>query len=264
METPQADGPSARKTAPMSAGPILEIAANSLASALAAQQGGASRIELCAALELGGLTPSPGQIALVRERLSIPVHVLIRPRAGDFAYSDEEHATMLADIAHCAAAGCDGVVVGALTADGDVDVARCRELVSAASRLDLTFHRAIDVCRDPAAALEAAIGLGFRRVLSSGGAASAMAGGANLRRLIEQAAGRIEIMPGAGIDAGNIAALMAATGAREFHASAKRVLPSRMRFAPPDALGMAGGETRSDAAEVRRLAEAMRDAAKGA
>ena len=134
METPQADGPSAWKTAPMSAGPILEIAANSLASALAAQQGGASRIELCTALEVGGLTPSPAQIALVRERLSIPVHVLVRPRAGDFAYSDEEHATMLADIAHCAVAGCDGVVVGALTADGDVDVARCRELVSAAAR----------------------------------------------------------------------------------------------------------------------------------
>ncbi|WP_149193496.1 copper homeostasis protein CutC [Luteimonas suaedae] len=243
---------------------VLEIAANSLASALAAQAGGASRIELCAALELGGLTPSPAQIALVRERLSIPVHVLVRPRAGDFAYADEEHATMLADIAHCAAAGCDGVVVGALTADGDVDVARCRDIVSAAGRLDLTFHRAIDICRDPAAALEAVIGLGFRRVLSSGGMAGATEGSANLRRLIERAAGRIEIMPGAGIDAGNIAALMAATGAREFHASAKRALPSRMRFAPTDALGMAGGETRSDAAEVRRLVEALHDAAAGA
>jgi copper homeostasis protein len=242
----------------------LEIAANSLASALAAQEGGASRIELCAALELGGLTPSPGQIARVRERLSIPVHVLVRPRAGDFAYADEDHATMLADIAHCAAAGCDGVVVGALTTDGEVDVTRCRELVSAAGRLHLTFHRAIDVCRDPAAALEAIIGLGFSRILSSGGAASAMEGSANLRRLIEQAAGRIKIMPGAGIDAGNIAALMAATGAREFHASAKRTLPSRMRFAPSDALGMAGGETRSDAAEVCRMVEALRVATAGA
>ncbi|MEJ1098264.1 MULTISPECIES: copper homeostasis protein CutC [unclassified Pseudoxanthomonas] len=240
---------------------VLEIAANSLASALAAQEGGASRIELCSALELGGLTPSPGQVALVRDKLSIPVYVLIRPRAGDFAYAEEEHATMLADIAHCAAAGCDGVVVGALTADGDVDVTRCRELVSAANGIDVTFHRAIDVCRDPAAALEAIIGLGCARVLSSGGAASAMEGSANLRRLIEHAAGRIEIMPGAGIGAGNIAALMAATGAREFHASAKRALPPRMRFMPADALGMAGGETRSDAAEVRRIVEALREAA---
>lgn len=243
---------------------VLEIAANSLASALAAQEGGASRVELCTALELGGLTPSPGQIALVREKLSIPVYVLVRPRAGDFAYAEEEHATMLADTAHCAAAGCAGVVTGALTAEGDVDAARCQELVSAAGGLDLTFHRAIDVCRDPAAALEVIIGLGFKRVLSSGGAAGAMEGSANLRRLIEQAAGRIEIMPGAGIGTGNIAALMAATGAREFHASAKRALPTRMRFAPTDALGMAGGETRSDAAEVRRLAEALREAAAGA
>ena len=250
-----------QERAKASAAYVLEIAANSLASALAAQEGGASRIELCAALELGGLTPSPGQIALVREKLSIAVHVLIRPRAGDFAYADEEHATMLADIAHCATAGCDGVVIGALTADGDVDVARCRELVSAAGQLDLTFHRAIDVCRDPAAALEAVIGLGFKRVLSSGGVASAMEGSGNLRRLIERAAGRIEIMPGAGVGTDNIAALMAATGAREFHASVKRTLPSRMRFAPRDALGMAGGETRSDAAEVRRLVEALHAAA---
>lgn len=240
---------------------VLEIAANSLASALAAQEGGASRIELCSALELGGLTPSPGQVALVRDKLSIPVYVLIRPRAGDFAYAEEEHATMLADIAYCAAAGCDGVVVGALTADGDVDVTRCRELVSAANGIDVTFHRAIDVCRDPATALEAIISLGCARVLSSGGAASAMEGSANLRRLIEQAAGRIEIMPGAGIGVGNIAALMAATGAREFHASAKRALPPRMRFMPADALGMEGGETRSDAAEVRRIVEALREAA---
>ena len=250
-----------QESAKTSAPYVLEIAANSLASALAAQDGGASRIELCAALELGGLTPSPAQIALVRERLSIPVNVLVRPRAGDFAYADEEHATMLADIAHCAASGCDGVVVGALTADGDVDMSRCRELVAAAGELDLTFHRAIDVCRDPAAALEAVIVLGFRRVLSSGGRVSASGGSANLKRMIEQADGRIEIMPGAGIDADNIAALMAATGAREFHASAKRTLPSRMRFAPADSLGMAGGETRSDAAEVRRLVDALHGAA---
>ena len=127
---------------------VLEIAANSLASALAAQDGGADRIELCAALEIGGLTPSHAQIALVRERLSIPIHVLVRPRAGDFAYSAEEHATMLTDIAHCVALGCEGVVVGALDPDGEVDAARCRELADAAGGLDLTFHRAIDVSRD--------------------------------------------------------------------------------------------------------------------
>ena len=239
---------------------VLEIAANSLASAQAAQAGGATRIELCAALELGGVTPSPAQIALVRERVSIPLHVLIRPRAGDFVYDDGEVAVAAADIAHCVAAGCDGVVVGVLTEGGDVDVARCRELVAAAGSLDLTFHRAIDVCRDPARALEDIIGLGFHRVLSSGGAVSAAQGAARLRSLIDQAAGRIAVMPGGGIDAGNITALFAATGAREFHASAKRALQSRMRYVPDSALGMGDGEIRSDIDEVRRMVEALRGA----
>lgn len=237
--------------------PALEIAANSLASAQAAQAGGATRIELCAALELGGITPSPAQIALVRGRVSIPLHVLIRPRAGDFVYDDDEIATASADVAHCVAAGCDGVVVGALTEDGNVDIARCRALVAAAGPLDLTFHRAIDVCRDPARALEEIIDLGFRRVLSSGGATSAVQGIARLRALMKQASGRIEVMPGGGIDAGNIAALLSRTGAREFHASAKRTLPSRMRYAPENALGMGDGEIRSDADEVRRMVAAL-------
>ena len=239
---------------------MLEVAANSLSSALAAQQGGATRIELCAALEVGGVTPSAGVITQVRERLSIALHVLVRPRAGDFVYSQDEHATMLADIAYCVAAGCDGVVVGALDENGDVDIERCRELVVAAGTLDLTFHRAIDVCRDPARALEDIIGLGFHRVLSSGGATSAVAGAAMLQRMIEQAAGRIVVMPGAGIDAGNVVGLMHATGAREFHASAKRALPSRMRHVPADTLGMGEGEVRSEAGEVRRLVEALAQA----
>lgn len=251
---------SAFRTDAADASPVLEVAANSLSSALAAQQGGATRIELCAALEVGGVTPSAGVITQVRERLSIALHMLVRPRAGDFVYSQDEHATMLADIAYCAAAGCDGVVVGALDENGDVDIGRCRELVVAAGTLDLTFHRAIDVCRDPARALEDIIGLGFHRVLSSGGAASAAAGAAMLQRMIEQAAGRIVVMPGAGIDAGNVVGLMHATGAREFHASAKRALPSRMRHVPADTLGMGEGEVRSEAGEVRRLVEALAQA----
>jgi len=219
------------------------------------------RIELCAALELGGITPSWAQIALVRERVSIPLHVLIRPRAGDFVYDEDEIAVMSADVAHCAAAGCEGVVIGALTEDGDIDIARCRELVDAAGALELTFHRAIDVCRDPARALEDVIALGFRRLLSSGGAPSASQGVARLRALMEQAAGRIAVMPGGGITAGNIAALFAATGARDFHASAKRSLPSRMRHTADSALGMGDGEIRTDAGEVRHMAQALRRAA---
>lgn len=239
---------------------LLEIAVNSLASALAAQAGGADRVELCTALELGGVTPSAGLVAQVRRQLSIPLHVLVRPRAGDFVYDDEEHATVLADIAHCAAIGCDGVVIGALTEEGGVDIGRCREWVAAAGTLDKTFHRAIDVCRDPAQALEDIIALGFHRVLSSGGASGAPQGAARLRALVEQADGRIAIMPGAGITADNIVELRATTGAGEFHASAKRALPSRMRFASADMLGMGDGEIRSDAEEVRRLADALRGA----
>jgi copper homeostasis protein len=240
--------------------PLLEIAVNSLASALAAQDGGADRVELCAALEVGGLTPSHGLIALVRERLSIPIHVLVRPRAGDFICTDEEHATVLADIAHCVDVGCDGVVIGALNENGDVDMARCREWVAAAGTLDKTFHRAIDVCRNPAQALEDIIALGFNRVLSSGGAANALQGAVRLRALMKQADGRIAIMPGAGINAGNIAEICVAIGAQEFHASAKRALPSRMCFSPANVLGIGGGENRSDMEEVRRLVEALRDA----
>ena len=238
--------------------PLLEIAANSLDSALAAQAGGADRVELCTALEVGGLTPSPALVLQVRERLRIPVYVLIRPRAGDFAYSPSERATMLGDIAWCRAAGCDGVVTGALTPDGDVDTARCGELVAAAAGLGVTFHRAIDVCRDPARALEAIIALGCERVLSSGGATSAAEGADRLRAMVALAGDRIVVMPGAGIDAGNIAPLRQLTGAHEFHASAKRVLASAMRHSVPVELGMAAGELRSDEDEVRCLVAALR------
>ncbi|MDH5825011.1 copper homeostasis protein CutC [Luteimonas sp. RD2P54] len=235
----------------------LEIAANSLASAKAAQAAGATRVELCAALESGGLTPSAGAIAGVRKRVALPVHVLVRPRAGDFCYSDAEHETMLADIAHCAASGCDGVVVGALTARGEVDVARCRDLLHAAGALDTTFHRAIDLCPDMPAALEAIVGLGFRRVLSSGGATDAISGAGMLRRLVEQAGERIVVMPGAGITPDNIARLAAHTRAREFHASAKRSCPTRMRVPADPALGMDGGELRADGARIRALLAAL-------
>ena len=145
---------------------LLEIAANSLASALAAQEGGADRIELCSALELGGLTPTHAQISLARERVRLPIHVLIRPRAGDFVYSDLEFETMQRDIETCVALGCDGVVIGALDAADDVD-ARCSALVGAAGKLDVTFHRAIDMSRDPRHALEAIVALRCRRVLTS-------------------------------------------------------------------------------------------------
>jgi len=230
---------------------ILEIAANSVASALAAQQGGAGRVELCTALELGGLTPSYAQIAMAREKLTIPLYVLIRPRAGDFLYNDLEFETMLRDIEACAKAGCDGVVLGVLDADGRVDRPRCRSLISAAGNMGVTFHRAFDLARDPLTALEDVIALGCERVLTSGAQASAIEGAELIRQLVELAAGRIVVMPGAGVVAGNLDKLRELTCAREFHASAKQQYPSNMQWQRPLVTDMQGGELRSDVEQIR-------------
>jgi copper homeostasis protein len=238
--------------------PLLEIAANSLASALAAKEGGADRLELCGALEVGGLTPSHGLIALARERVHIPIHVLIRARAGDFVYDEHEFATMLSDIEYCAAIGCEGVVIGALDAQGRVDKPRCRDLISAAGRLGVTFHRACDVARDLSAALEDIIELGCERVLTSGGKPTALAGAVKIRALVQQAGERVRVMAGAGIDASNAGAVLEQTAAHEFHASAKRALPSRMRGTSAADLDMSSGEWRTDAAQVRAIAAALR------
>ncbi|HKE48635.1 MAG TPA: copper homeostasis protein CutC [Rhodanobacteraceae bacterium] len=241
--------------------PLLEVAANSVASALAAREAGAGRIELCASLGEGGLTPSYATIALARERLAIPLYVLIRPRAGDFLYGDIELETMRRDIEACVRLGCDGVVVGALDADGDVALATCRALIDAAGALGVTFHRAFDVARDPRQALEDIVSLGCERILTSGQCATAAEGAPLIRALIREAAGRLVVMPGAGIDAGNIAAIRAATGAAEFHASAKRRLASGMRHRPDRLADMQDGETRSDGAEIRRMIRALAAAA---
>jgi len=237
---------------------LLEIAANSPASALAAQDGGADRIELCTALEVGGLTPTHAQIALARERVKLPIYVLIRPRAGDFIYSDLEFETMERDIRNCAALGCNGVVIGVLDAEGNIDLPRCRVLIAAAGKLGVTFHRAFDMSRDPRRALEDIVAVGCERVLSSGARESALAGAALLRDLVVQAAGRIVVMPGAGIDTANIKTIRTLTGAREFHASAKRQIPSRTDQDSGSGLGMDGGEWRTDAGQVRALVAALR------
>ena len=205
---------------------LLEICAASLPSALAAQAGGAQRIELCQNLEQGGTTPSYGLIKAVRARLHIPVMVLIRPRPGGFVYSADELALMQTDTEICRDLGCAGVVLGVLTEAGRVDVAACRALIAAAGPLEVTFHRAFDSCPDQAQALEDVIALGCQRVLTSGGQATAAAGQNQLAALVAQAAGRISIMPGAGVSAANIRALANHTGAREFHTSAKRRVPA--------------------------------------
>ncbi|MFD2287560.1 copper homeostasis protein CutC [Pedobacter petrophilus] len=209
---------------------ILEVCANSYASALAAQNGGAKRVEFCDNLAEGGTTPSYGQIILAKRNLSIAVWPIIRPRGGDFLYSDLEFDLMLEDIKACKSLNCEGIVIGILNADGTIDKERCKTLIELAKPMPVAFHRAFDMSNDMEKALEDLIALGIVRVLSSGGATSAFSGIEQLSKLIKQANGRITIMPGAGINAGNIQAIYTETGATEFHASAKVFVDSKMVY----------------------------------
>ena len=199
----------------------IEICCGSVDDVVAARVGGASRIELCSALDLGGVTPSAGLIVgAIREKGEMNVNVLIRPRQGDFIYTPHEVSVMEADIAAAREAGADGVVIGALLPDGSMDMATVSRLVRTAKGMDITFHRAFDECADPFAALEQLVDLGIPRLLTSGMAASAQEGLPLISKLVRQAAGRISIMPGAGINPSNIREIVAESGATEFHSTA--------------------------------------------
>ena len=199
----------------------LEVCAASMQSVAAAAAGGAHRIELCSALSLDGLTPSMGMIRIVKERFpQLTLHVLIRPREGNFVYNDVELATMQSDIIECRKAGADSVVVGALTSEGDIDLAAMQRLMEAADTMPVTFHRAFDVCRHPEEALEQIIALGCRRILTSGQQPTAEQGIPLLHRLNQQADGRIILMPGGGVNATNAPLILQQTGCTEIHASA--------------------------------------------
>ncbi len=222
---------------------ILEICAGSVESAIAARDGGAQRIELCAALEVGGVTPSAGLIAEARKIDGLTLNVIIRPRGGDFLYNEYEAACMEQDIRTCKQLGVDGVVIGALTADGDIDTVLCKRLIAAAKGMSITFHRAFDMCRDPKKALEELIAMGCDRVLTSGQAATAEAGIPLLKELVQQAGRRIIIMPGCGVNSNNAAAILSATGATEIHASARKSVGSGMKFRHS---GVSMGNTEND------------------
>ena len=208
----------------------LEICAGSVASALAAQEGGAVRVELCDNLLEGGTTPSHGAIAAAREQLRIALNVIVRPRGGDFLYDELEFEVMRRDVLACRELGVDGVVIGLLTADGDVDVVRTRELVELAAPMQVTFHRAFDVAREPLRAIEDVIATGCNRLLTSGQAPTALEGASLIATLVRIAGERLVVMPGAGVRAGNIGELVRQTGCREFHASARAPRTSAMRW----------------------------------
>ena len=199
-----------------------EVCVDSATGARAAQDGGAHRVELCGALSVGGITPSAGAIKATRAAVGLALHVLIRPRAGDFCFDAADVETMRRDIELAGAWGAEGVVIGALTTHGAIDLDVCRQLMAAAGPMTVTFHRAFDVTAEPIAALEDLAGLGVDRVLTSGQAANAWEGRALLHDLVQAAAQRLVIMPGAGVDENNAGDLVRVTGARELHFSARR------------------------------------------
>lgn len=211
---------------------LLEIVAYSLASAKAAAAGGADRIELCENAAEGGTTPSLGTLESAKA-LGLPVHAMIRPRGGDFLYEPDEVRVMERDIDLALAAGADGLVLGALTADARVDVALCRRLVERARGRPVTFHRAFDWAADPARALEAVAEAGCRRLLTSGRAPSALAGAPLIAELVRRASGQLIVMAGAGLSETNAAEIVRLTGVREVHGSLAGIQPSRMRVRPP-------------------------------
>ena len=212
----------------------FEICANSVASCIAAQEGGADRVELCAGIPEGGTTPSYGMIRNARENISIALNVIIRPRGGDFLYSESEIQEMIYDIKIAKELGADGLVFGCLNPDGSVDMDAMSRLMEAAGDTPVTFHRAFDHTNDPYKALEDIISLGCARILTSGCRPTALEGAELLAQLVERAGNRIIIMPGCGVREGNIAEIARLSGAREFHFSARESVESGMIFRNPE------------------------------
>lgn len=240
---------------------MIEVCAYSIESCLTAQRAGAGRVELCGGMAEGGTTPSAGLIQLARQHLHIPLFVMIRPRGGDFLYTDAEFAVMQADINAARSLGADGVVLGILNADGTVDEARTRQLVEQAHPLPVTFHRAFDMTHDATEALDAVIRTGAVRILTSGQQPTAEAGIPLLSKLVKQAAGRIEIMAGAGVNAKNAARLWV-TGVDALHTSGSIRHESGMQFRQP-AVSMASAtpseyeQIEADESKIRGVIDSL-------
>lgn len=242
---------------------IIEVCANSVESAMAAQAGGARRVELCDNLYEGGTTPSHGCILAARRRLEIDLYVIIRPRGGDFLYDELEYEIMREDVLRAKALGVDGVVFGLLTSDGAVDAERVRELTELARPLGATFHRAFDMTANPFDALEALIDCGVDRILTSGQRNAAPDGADLIAELVQRARGRIGVMAGGGVREENARALIERTGVREIHLSGRKRVESAMRYRNPDVSmgGLPGipeyATDVTDAARVRAVLDAI-------
>lgn len=233
----------------------LEVCVDSVEGMLAAAGAGADRIELCSALEVGGLTPSAGQMARAAE-LSVPVHALIRSRAGDFCFGNEEVATMVADVKAAKAAGLAGVVIGAAGRDGRLDLSALERMRDAAGSMSMTLHRVFDLVPDFAEAVETAIALGCDRILTSGGAVGAPEGAEAIAAVVGMARGRIGIMPGAGITSDNVAGLLERVAVTEVHSACGRMRAMAARAVDMEFCHPLRLET--DPAEVGALKFALR------
>jgi copper homeostasis protein len=212
---------------------LVEVCVDSVASAVAAERGGGARIELCSGLIEGGVTPSAGLIETARAAVSIPLHVMIRPRGGDFYYDSADLDTMRRDIALAKQLGANGVVFGILEVNGNINVARTRELVELARPLEATFHRAFDMTADLFRALEDVCECGVSRILTSGGEQTSLQGSEVITQLVKRGRRRIIVMPGSGIKPENARELVERTGAREIHVGLRSTLPSPMQHSNP-------------------------------
>lgn len=237
---------------------LLEICTGDPEGVIAAIEGGVDRVELCSALSEGGLTPSIGMIRYSSKL--IPTNVLIRPRPGDFIYTSGELEVMAEDIREAVKAGARGIVTGVLTTDGNVDVEACRKIMTGAEGLENTFHRAFDLTADPFRALEEIIGLGFRRILTSGQEATALEGAGLLAELHRRARGRIKILAGAGVNPGNATEILRLSGADELHASARKPRISSMAYSGAASMGSADATDGSRMATDRETVAAIRRA----
>lgn len=208
----------------------LEICCFTAESALKAAQAGAHRIELCDNIAEGGTTPSYATIDWVVKQLQIPVNVIVRPRGGDFLYSDTEYHLIKEDIAQIKKLGANGIVIGFLTPTGDIDLQRTAEVIGLAAPMEITFHRAFDMCHDPFIALEQLKALGVNRILTSGGYANAEKGAHTIAQLVQKANNEIIVMPGSGITDKNLSNLIHLTQANEYHSSAKIFIDGGMQF----------------------------------
>lgn len=236
---------------------LVEACVDAIDAAREAERGGASRIELCGELLQGGVTPSAGLVAAVWDRIDIPLFVLVRPRPGDFLYSDDELDVMRRDVEQMKTLAVDGIAIGALTADGDVDVERMRELVALARPMSVTFHRAFDFARDQDASLDALLELGVDRVLTSGGAPTAEEGARRIAALAQRAGDRMIVMAGGSITAANVGRIVAATGVTEVHVRGAAPVQSAMRHRR-DAVSLTKSGASDYERSVTRAAEIRR------